>query len=187
MSYATPAGLGLAGLLWAAVALDPAPASPDVAVTREPHLAWIQTQVDPARDRVWSLTGSGVTLHDHRKGQQIVLPLPGWLWAGAPYGCPPRLALGPRGEVIVTSDVLPKLWRIDPQTLAVTVHAPALDSQADRDAGFAALSYSARHGAYFAQGSTPGSLWRIDPTLSRGQSTPLAASATPRCGLALAH
>ena len=88
MSYGTSAALGLAGLLWAAVALDPAPASPDVAVTHEPHLGRIVTQVDAARGRVWSLTGSGVTLHDRANGREITLPLPGWHWAGAPYGCP---------------------------------------------------------------------------------------------------
>ena len=64
----------------------------------------------------------------------------------------------------------------------MTVHAPALDAQADRDVGFSALGYSARHGAYFALGSTPGSLWRIDPLLRRAQQAPLAASPTTPCG-----
>ena len=120
-------------------------------------------------------------MQDRASRQPITLPLPGWQWAGAPYGCLPVLALGPRGEVVVTSDVLPKLWRVDPETLAVTVHAPALDERADRDVGFSALSYSARHGAYFAVGSTPGSLWRIDPLLRRAQAAPLAAGAAPAC------
>jgi len=182
MSYGTTAGLGLAGLFGLATALvQTAPGQPGP--RPEMPLATIGSQVDAARGRIWWLTGAGLVLHDRGQRQPVTVTLPGWQWAGTPYGCPPGLALGPKGEVIVTSDVLPKLWRVDPYTLAVTVHAPVLDDHADRDVGFAALSYSARHGAYFAVGSTPGSLWRIDPFLSRAQEAPLAASRTQPCGL----
>jgi hypothetical protein len=152
-------------------------------VTPEVHRVTIRSQVDAARGRIWWLTGAGLSLHDRTRRGPVTLRLPGWHWAGAPYGCQPGLALGPKGEVIVTSDVLPKLWRVDPETLAVTVHTPALDDRADRDVGFSTLSYSARHGAYFAVGSTPGSLWRIDPFLRRAQEAPLAASRTQSCAL----
>lgn len=184
MSNGIAAGLSLAGLVWLAVALaqtGPAQPSGDTATTLEPHVASIASQVDAARGRVWSLTGAGVSLYDRVERRQVTLPLPGWHWAGGAYGCLPDLALGPRGEVIVTSDVLPKLWRVDPETLAVTVHAPALEERADRDLGFSRLRYSARHGAYFAMGSAPGSLWRIDPLLRRAQEAPLAAGAAPAC------
>lgn len=186
MSNGIAVGLGLAGLIGLAAALaqtGPAPSSLDAAVAPEMPLATIRSQVDAARGRIWWLTGGGLSLHDRTKRQRITLPLPGWHWAGAPYGCLPGLALGPKGEVIVTSDVLPKLWRVDPETLVVTVHSPTLDAQGDRDVGFSELSYSARHGAYFAVGSTPDSLWRIDPLLRRAQETPLAASRTQSCGL----
>jgi len=182
MSYGTTAGLGLAGLFGLATALvQTAPGQPGP--RPEMPLATIGSQVDAARGRIWWLTGTGLVLHDRARRQPVTLPLPGWHWAGAPYGCLPGLALGPKGEVIVTSDVLPKLWRVDPETLVVTVHSPALDARADHDVGFATLSYSTRHGAYFAVGSTPGSLWRIDPYLRRAHETPLAAPRTQSCGL----
>jgi hypothetical protein len=181
MSNGIAAGLGLASLVGLATALGPAQPDPLPATPRPS--ATIRSQVDAARGRIWWLTDAGLTMQDRTRRQPVTLRLPGWHWAGVPYGCPPDLALGPRGEVIVTSDVLPKLWRVDPETLAVTVHAPVLDDRADRDVGFSALGYSTRHGAYFAVGSTPGSLWRIDPFLSRAQETPLAAPRTRLCGL----
>jgi hypothetical protein len=182
MSHGIAASLGFAGLVGLATALDPAgPAQPGPHPAQPP--AAIRSQVDGARGRTWWLTDAGLSMQDRHGREPVTLRLPGWHWAGAPYGCPPDLALGPRGEVIVTSDVVPKLWRVDPDTLAVTVHAPILDEPAARDVGFAALSYSARHGAYFAMGSVPGSLWRIDPFLSRAQETPLAASRARPCGL----
>jgi hypothetical protein len=183
MSNGIAAGLGLAGLIGlAASQTGPGQSSLHAAETAEMPLATIASQVDAARGRIWWLTGAGLVLQDRARRKPVTLPLPGWHWAGAPYGCPPGLALGPKGEVIVTSDVLPKLWRVDPGTLAVTIHAVALDDRADRDVGFSTLSYSARHGAYYAVGSTPGSLWRIDPLLRRAQETPLAASRTQLCG-----
>lgn len=186
MSNGIAVGLGLAGLVGLAAALaqtGPTQSDRHAAVTPEMNRATIGSQVDAARGRIWWLTSAGLSLHDRARREPVTLRLPGWHWAGAPYGCQPGLALGPKGEVIVTSDVLPKLWRVDPATLAVTVHSPALDDRADRDVGFSALSYSARHGAYFAVGSSPGSLWRIDPYLSRVQETPLAASGMQLCGL----
>lgn len=186
MSNGIAVGLGLAGLVGLAAALaqtGPSQSSLDVAVTPAMPLVTIGSQVDAARGRIWWLTGGGLSLHERGRRQPTTLPLPGWHWAGAPYGCLPALALGPKGEIVITSDVLPKLWRVDPETLAVTVHTPALDDRADRDVGFSELSYSARHGAYFAVGSTPGTLWRIDPLLRRAQEAPLAASRTQSCGL----
>jgi hypothetical protein len=141
----------------------------NLAAAQETPAAEMRYLADPARHRVWSLTREGVTLHDATKARNIALVLPGWQWAGAPYGCPPDIALGPQGEALVTSDVLPTLWRIDPETLAVSVHAPALDADTDKDVGFSRIVYSREHGAFFGAGSIPGSLWRIDRGLVRAQ------------------
>ena len=142
-------------------------------------------QVDAARHRIWVLTPEGVFLFDVSRPERTAVPLPGWVWAGAPYGCLPDLALGPRGEAVVTSDVLPTLWRIDPDSLAVSVHALALDADTDKDVGFTGLVYSPQHGAFFATSHAHGSLWRIDPQLKTAQKTPLSASNPQPCGLAL--
>ena len=86
------------------------------------------------------------------------LPLPGWLLVDAPYSCPPDLALGPKGEALITSNILPTLWRIDPESLAVTVHPLLLDADTDKDVGFSALAYSPQHGAFIAASYAHGSL-----------------------------
>ena len=137
-----------------------------------------RTRVDAARKRVWTLTAEGVVLSGASRPERVVVPLPGWIWAHAPYGCLPDLALGPRGEVVVTSNVVPTLWRIDPGSLAVSVHALALDADADRDVGFTGLAFSPKHGAYFAASEAHGSRWRID--LAPGKARKIWHSAPGR-------
>ena len=141
-----------------------------------------RSRTDPARHRVWLLTSEGVFLQE--AGMPLKsLQLPDWLWAGAPYGYLPDLALGPKGEVVVTSDVIPTLWRIDPETLAVSAHVLVLDADGDRDVGFSGLAYSFEYGAYFAVSKNHGSLWRIDPLLRRAQKVSLSEPVRHAWGL----
>ena len=165
-------------------------ASPQVpnaaSVSPESQPPGVRYQVDLARNRVWSLSPEGVILRDRRAPEKIVkLQLPHWQWASAPYARPPVFALGPRGEVLVTSNVLQTLWRIDPETLAVTEHPLALDADMDKDVGFSAIAYSSRHGAYYALSQTQGTIWKIDPLFRRAQNTPLAAPVVKTCGPAV--
>ena len=143
-------------------------------------------QADPARNRVWFLTRGGVFLYDVTTSQKIVVPLPDWLWVDMPWSCLPDLALGPKGEAVVTSNILPTLWRIDPETLAVSLHELVLDADTNKDVGFSGLAYSSQHEAYFAVSDVHGTLWRIDPLLRRGQKIPLSAPIPKACGLAVA-
>ena len=128
----------------------------------------------------WKLTRDG--LERHRAGKVVLVALPYWTWAGPPYGRPLALGFGPRGEVLVTSDVVPAVWRVDARTLAVTVHALALDTDAQKDVGFTAIAYSRAAAAYFARGSIDGACWRIDAALNSarkfrpGETVPLAAA-----------
>ena len=136
----------------------------------------VRQQRDPASDRVWRLTREGVSLY--AAGQrQAVISLPGWIWVDEPYSCPPDVAIGPKGEALVTSNVVPTLWKIDPTTLAVTVHALKLSADDDKDIGFTGLAYSAHRGAFFAVSDTYGSTWRIDAELTRATKV---ASGPPR-------
>ena len=131
----------------------------------------LRYQMDAARGRLWALTKDGVELYDaatRRKVAQIALP--GWIWVGEPYSCPPVLAVGPGGEALISSNVIPTLWRIDPITLEVSKHEPVLDEDEGKDIGFTGLAYSARQGAYFAVSAMHGSRWRIDPLLQRAQN-----------------
>jgi hypothetical protein len=141
-------------------------------------------QVDAARNRIWWISGDRVHLHDAATPKRIELTLPNWLWVGAPYSCAPDLTLGPKGEVVISSNIVPTLWRIDPETLAVSEHPLVLDADTDKDVGFTGITYSAGHAAFFAVSGVHGSLWRIDPLLRRAQKVTLSAPIRNACGLA---
>ena len=151
----------------------------------EPALSAERTQLDKARNRAWTLTRDGIQFQDLGTNKKIAVPLREWIWAHEPYGCLPDLALGPKGEAVVTSNVVSTLWRIDPDTLAVSIHPLALDADTDKDVGFSAIAYSSRHGAYYAMSQIQGSIWKIDPLLRRAQKAPLAAHAVKTCGPAV--
>ena len=119
------------------------------------------------------IDAKGLFLEEARKPRRGI-SLADWQWAAEPYACAPDIAIGPRGEAVVTSNVLPVLWKIDLETLAVTMHRLQLDADSDKDVGFSGLAYSAREGAYFAVSELHGSLWRIDPMLRRAQKFPPA-------------
>lgn len=121
-------------------------------------------QVDAARERSVWLTRDGVQIHS-AASKPVQVELPGWMYAGAPY-CPPGIALGPKGEIVITSNVVATLWRIDADTLAVTVHNLALDADREKDVGFAAVVYLPEQGAFIAYSETQRSLWTIDASLS---------------------
>jgi hypothetical protein len=142
-------------------------------------------QVDAARSRIWWLTHEGVFVHSASAAQKASVSLPGWLWAGAPYSCLPDLALGPHGEAIVTSNVVPTLWRIDPETLAVSVHPLELDADPDKDVGFSGIVYSPEHAAFFAVSDVYGSLWKIDPQLKRAEKIALSLPIRDACRIAV--
>ena len=121
-------------------------------------------RVDAAHGRVWRLSRAGVEVVEASGTTSIALPE--WQWVGPPYGCLPDLALGPGGEAVITSNVLPTLWRVDPRSLAVTVHPLALDADQDKDIGFSRLVYSAERGAYYALADHLGSVWEIPTKLT---------------------
>jgi hypothetical protein len=136
------------------------------------------------RARAWVLDAGGLFLEQAGKPRRLVR-LPDWTWAGEPYACAPDIAIGPRGEIVVTSNVVPVLWKIDPDTLAVSVHRLELNADADKDVGFSGLAYSERDGAYFAVSELHGSLWRIDPMLRRAQKITLSEPARGACALSM--
>jgi hypothetical protein len=145
----------------------------------------LRIQEDSARERVWLLTARGVTVLDSRTRRTLAdIRLPEWTWASEAYSCPPDLALGPKGEAVVSSNVVPTLWRIDPVSFAVTRQAPALDAHGDKDVGFTGLVFSEAHGAFYAV-SDFGALWRIDAQLRRAQKMELSEPMLRACGVAV--
>ncbi len=145
----------------------------------------VRYQVDAANGRIWWLTREGVYVHDAKMPQKVAVPIPGWQFAGEPYGCLPALALGPNGEALVTSDVESTVWKIDPDTLAVSRHVLAPDADLDKDVGYTGLVYSSEHAAYFAISGLQGSLWKIDPSLTRAQKIAVSAPMPKACGVAV--
>ena len=136
----------------------------------------VRYRTDPARNRVWVLTSEGLSLRiGGSTGNLVAVALPSWQWVAEPYGCPPDLALGPDGEVVVTSNIVSTLWRIDPDSLAVSTHEPVLDADSDKDVGFSGLEYSSEHGMFIAVSDIHGSLWRIDPLLRKAHKVPQSA------------
>ena len=136
----------------------------------------LRYRAQPERARVWAISEHGLFLEEARKPRRAI-KLADWMWAGSSYACAPDIAIGPRGEAVVTSNVLPVLWRIDPDTLAVSVHRLELDADTNKDVGFSGLVYSARDSAYIAVSELHGSLWRIDPLLRRAQKIALSEPA----------
>lgn len=135
-------------------------------------------QVDAARQRSIWLTRDGVQIYS-AASRPVTVPLPDWLYAGAPH-CPPDLAVGPSGEIVVTSNVLQTLWRIDPETLAVSVYPLQLNVDMDKDVGFTAVVYSPERAAFIAYSGEHRSVWRIDPSLKAGERIAQADLQQPR-------
>jgi hypothetical protein len=144
----------------------------------------LRYRAQPERGRAWVIDAGGLFLEEARKPRRAI-QLPEWHWAGDAYACAPDIAIGPRGEAVVTSNVLPVLWKIDPDTLAVSVHRLELDADTDKDVGFSGLVFSERNGAYFAVSELTGSLWRIDPFLRRAQKVGLSESVRGACGVSI--
>ena len=151
-----------------------------VGATAEP----LRYRAQPELERAWIIDRQGLFLEEARKPRRAIR-LADWQWADAPYACAPDIAIGPRGEVVVTSNVMPVVWKIDPDTLAVSVHHLQLDADTDKDVGFSGLVYSSRDGAYFAVSESHGSLWRIDPLLRRAQKVALSDPVRGACALSM--
>jgi hypothetical protein len=143
--------------------------------------AGMRFQLDAGRERLWWLTRDGVVVRNARAMERTAVPIPGWTWVGEAWSCMPDLALGPRGEALVTSNILPVVWKIDPQTLAVTEHPLVLDADTDKDVGFSGLTYSFEDDAYFAVSGAHGTLWKINAQLTRAEKVALSGPIYNAC------
>jgi hypothetical protein len=72
---------------------------------------------------------------------------------GYPYGCAPELILDHAGVAFVTSDVLPVIWRVDPQRPEISRIELSLDSHRDKDVGFSEILFAA-DGTLLSAGTT---------------------------------
>lgn len=139
---------------------------------------------DDARERIYVLVRDGVDVLEARVPRRVAhIELPGWVWADEPYSCPPDMTFSPTGDVLVTSNVVPVIWRIERLTLATTVHELAPDQDRDKDIGFIELRWTGGLGAYIAT-TDGGARWHVDRALStaRKMADRGAADALPACG-----
>jgi hypothetical protein len=141
---------------------------------------------DAARNHLWVLQDDAVYLHDATtRVLKKRFELPGWIHVEESYACAPALAVDAQGAAVVSSNIVPVLWRIDPRKSEVSTHELTLDADNDKDVGFSGLTYAPDQGVFFAVSSVYGSLWRIDPLLRRAQKIPLSAPIKDACGLAV--
>jgi len=140
----------------------------------------LRQRAQAERGRTWVLAENGLFLEEAGKPRRP-LGLVGWQRIVEPYSCPPDIAIGPGGEAVVTSNAMPVLWRVDPATLEVSVHALVLDTDNDKDFGFSSLVYSKRAAAYFAVSDLGGSVWKIDAALRHAQKVALIDRADLDC------
>jgi len=143
----------------------------------------LRTVQDPARNRTWRLEADAVYLQEGPGKRRIELP--GWIYVGEGYACRPDLALDAEGAAVITSNVVPVVWRIDPRAGVASRHELVLDADRDKDVGFTGLAYAPDQGVFFAVSAVYGTLWRIDPLLRRAQHIPTSAPLRNACGLAL--
>jgi hypothetical protein len=173
------------GALLVTAAAAAGEAARELAPGYEEGMPVLRLQKDAARGRGWLLTASGVFLFDLKTRRTMAhVSLPGWVWVGEEFSCPPDLAIGPDGEALISSNVEPTLLRVDPVTFAVSRHTPLLDADTDKDVGFTGLTFSSAQGTFYAV-SHFGALWRIDRSLRRAQKVDLPSPMPRACGVAI--
>jgi hypothetical protein len=125
----------------------------------------LRTRSDTARGRVWVLSAEDLRVYDAATKKLVRrISLPGW--SAARYECRPDIALDGSGSAIISSNVVPHLWRVDARTFKVTEQAVALEGRAGWDIGFGPIAL-ARSGTVYALTSNGMSLWKVEPGSAR--------------------
>jgi hypothetical protein len=127
---------------------------------------------DVQRNRIWVLGADSVQVYDgqtRRLAREITLAN----WSIARFGCDPDMVLDASGSAIVSSNVQPRLWRIDANTFEVTEHPLTLEGRERWDVGIGALAVNA-DGTLLALTSVSDSLWSID--LGKGSAKAVATT-----------
>lgn len=115
---------------------------------------------DAERNRIWLLGLDSVRVYDGQSKRLIrAIALPNWSVARS--GCDPDMVLDASGSAIVSSNVQPRLWRIDADSLRLSEHPITLEGRERWDIGFGALAVNA-DGTLLALTSVSESLWSID-------------------------
>ena len=127
----------------------------------------LRTVQDASRNRVWVLERDAIYLHEGAQKKRYELP--GWTYVTEAYACSPDVTVDGQGAAVVTSNIVPVVWRVEPAKARVTRHELVLDADTGKDVGFTGLTYAADQNVFFAVSAIYGTLWRIDPLLRRAQ------------------
>ena len=123
-------------------------------------------ETDPRRGRVWVLGLDSLRVYDAATKKPIrEVELPSWYLADA--ACMPDLVLDSSGSALVSSNVVPQLWRVDAETFETAVIDITLRSREQWDVGFGALRFTST-GGLEAVTSNANSMWSID--LAKGRA-----------------
>lgn len=120
----------------------------------------LRIKTDTERNRLWVLGLDNVRVYDtaeKRLIREIALPN----WSTARFVCPPDMALDPSGSALVSSNVQPRLARIDAGSFELTEYEIRLREKEQWDTGFGAIVFTA-DGALYALTSSANSLWKVD-------------------------
>lgn len=133
----------------------------------------LRIKLDSAHERIWVLDLDGVRVYDSsrkRLAQKIALPK----WSVARFICMPDMVLDRAGSAYISSNVQPKLWRIDAESFQVTELDIRLLGRENVDMGFGALAFAA-DGSLLALTSMGRWFWKID--VAGGDARPVEPEA----------
>ena len=143
----------------------------------------LRLRIDVPRDRLWVLDVGHVHVVDLATNRRIrSIALPNWTYSTHEDLCLPDLQLDEQGAALVSDNVQPKLWRIDPRDFSTIERNVKLDAHRNLDVGFSALAVGER-GVIYAAMAAPGLLWRVDSDLSRAENIPLTSRVFGVCAL----
>ncbi len=124
----------------------------------------VRIRKDALRNRLWVLTLDNVRVFDIASKRTTLIrhiALPSGSVAPFDVACMPDLALDRSGSGFVTSNLQPKLLRIDPDSFEIKMVEIRLQGKEQWDTGFGTLAF-AGDGTLYALTSLVGSLWKID-------------------------
>lgn len=125
---------------------------------------------DESRSRVWILTSRAVYLRESGAPTKR-FTMPGRVHMDCAGDCQPDLLVEPAGSVLVSSNIQPDLWRIDPEA-ASSVKVPiALEQDSGKDFGFTQLRFGP-HGQIDVRGTLDRAEWQIDLAAQRASKRP---------------
>ena len=140
-------------------------AMPLTASAAEPLGEAVRIRHDDLRNRTWVVGVGGAYLLEAGAPARR-FRLPGWVLLACAGDCQPDLMVEPGGTVLVSSNIQPDLWRVDPEASTAVRMPIAPEGDAMKDVGFTGLRHG-EHGQIDVTGTLDGAAWQIDLAAGR--------------------